>query len=147
MYVAFDATQTRTPIVMNQRTNNVGVDTDDEVKISLWPGGRNGVNYQFIATPAAVKYQYSTENSNYEPSWDAIAATKTNGYIVVMRIPLKIMRGAQATWLMNMTRYEPTVRSAHGAAARISRQPMETTAPLPTGEGRGDTSEATLRRL
>jgi hypothetical protein len=108
MFVAFDATQTRTPIVMNQRTNNVGVDTDDEVKVSLWPGGRNGINYQFIATPAAVKYQYSTENSNYEPSWDAVAATKSNGYIVVMRIPLSVMRGAQPTWLLNITRYEPT---------------------------------------
>lgn len=108
MYVAFDATQTRTPIVMNQRTNNVGVDTDDEVKVSLWPGGRNGINYQFIATPAAVKYQYSTENSNYEPTWDAVAATKKNGYVVVMRIPLAVMRGAQPTWLLNMTRYEPT---------------------------------------
>lgn len=113
MYVAFDATQTRTPIVMNQRTNNVGVDTDDEVKVSLWPGGRNGINYQFIATPAAVKYQYSTENSNYEPSWDVVAASKSNRYVVVMRIPLDVMRGARPTWLLNMTRYEVTTGSLY----------------------------------
>src|SRR5690348_3548414 len=32
LYVGFEAQQTRTPIVATQHTNNVGVDTDDEVK-------------------------------------------------------------------------------------------------------------------
>ena len=30
LYVGFNAEQTRTPILANQRTNNVGQDTDDE---------------------------------------------------------------------------------------------------------------------
>src|SRR5690242_11396703 len=51
LWVGFDAHQTRTAILANQRTNNVGVDTDDEVKIALWPGGRSGFNYQFVSTP------------------------------------------------------------------------------------------------
>src|SRR5579862_1512896 len=114
MYVGFDATQTRTAIVTNQRTNNVGVDTDDEVKISLWPGGRNGFNYQFIATPAGTRYQYSTENTNYEPSWDAVAGVHHDGYAVVMRIPLNVMRGARPdAWLVQLTRWEPTTGSLY----------------------------------
>lgn len=114
IYVGFDATQTRTSLVMNQRTNNVGVDTDDEVKISLWPGGRNGVNYQYIATPTGTRYQYSTENTNYEPTWDAVAAQRANGYTVVMRIPLQIMRGGKpGTWLVQLTRWEVTTGSLY----------------------------------
>lgn len=56
LYVAFDAKQTRTPIVANQHSNNTGVDTDDEVKVALWPGGPSGFNYQFISTPLGTRY-------------------------------------------------------------------------------------------
>lgn len=114
LFVGFDAKQSRTPLVVNQHTNNVGVDTDDEVKIALWPGGRNGFNYQFIATPIGTKYQYSSENTNYEPSWDVAAAPKKDGYTVVMRIPLNVMRGAHAgDWLVQFTRWEPTTGSLY----------------------------------
>src|SRR5690348_10316968 len=56
LYVAFDAKQTRTAVVANQHNNNTGVDTDDGVKINLWPSGKNGVSYNFIATPIGTRY-------------------------------------------------------------------------------------------
>lgn len=114
LYVGFDAHQTRTPIVAAQRTNNVGVDTDDEVKIALWPGGRSGFNYQFISTPVGTRYQVSSENSNYDPKWDAVAKVLPNEYIVVMRIPLNVVRGGHPdTWLVQFSRYEPTTGSLY----------------------------------
>lgn len=114
LYVGFDAHQTRTPILSTQHTNNVGVDIDDEVKIALWPGGRNGFNYQFISTPSGTRYQVSSENSNYEPAWDAVAKTLPGEYIVVMRIPLNVVRGAHpGTWLMQFSRWEPTTGSLY----------------------------------
>lgn len=114
LYVGFDAKQPRTPIVANQRTNNVGADTDDEVKIALWPGGRSGFNYQFVSTPIGTRYQVSSENSNYDPAWDAAAKTLPGEYIVVMRIPLNVMRGAHAdTWLVQFSRWEPTTGSLY----------------------------------
>jgi hypothetical protein len=114
LYVGFDAQQTRTAILTNQHNNNSGVDTDDEVKIALWPSGKNGINYQFIATPIGTRYQYSTENLSYEPTWQAVGHIGQNQYTVTMRIPLSIMRGAnQNTWLINLTRWEPTTGSLY----------------------------------
>jgi hypothetical protein len=114
IYVGFDAVQTRVPIVANQRTNNVGVDTDDEVKIALWPGGRSGFNYQFISTPIGTRYQVSSENSNYEPDWDAVAKMGHNEWFVTMRIPLDVVRGAHRdSWLVQFSRWEPTTGSLY----------------------------------
>ena len=114
LYVAFDAVQNRTPIVANQRTNNVGVDTDDEVKIALWPGGRSGFNYQFISTPIGTRYQVSSENSNYEPTWEAVAKTAKDEWFVTMRIPLNIVRGAKKDeWMVQLSRWEPTTNSLY----------------------------------
>ncbi|MDP9018914.1 MAG: DUF5916 domain-containing protein [Candidatus Eremiobacteraeota bacterium] len=114
LYIGFDATQTRAPIVANQRNNNTGVDTDDEVKIGLWPSGKNGVSYNFIATAIGTRYQGSTENLSYEPTWDAVGHVGQNKYIVTMRIPLSIMHGAaQNNWLINLTRYEVTTGSLY----------------------------------
>jgi hypothetical protein len=107
IYLGFDAKQTRTSVVANQRNNNTGVDTDDEVKVALWPAGKNGVSYNFISTPIGTRYQVSSENLSYEPTWDAVGHVGTNGYTVTMRIPLSIMRGAnEKTWLINLTRWE-----------------------------------------
>ncbi|MDQ2817103.1 MAG: hypothetical protein M3T49_02670, partial [Candidatus Eremiobacteraeota bacterium] len=106
LYVAFQAIQTRTPVVSNQRSNMVGVDTDDEVKVALWPGGSHGFSYQFIATPLGTRYQYSSENLAYEPTWDAVGRIGRNAYVVTMRIPLSIMRGARPeAWLIQLARY------------------------------------------
>ena len=114
LYFAFDATQTKAPVITNQRSNNVGVDTDDEVKIALWPGGKSGVLYQFISTPTGTRYQYSTENSAFEPTWDSVGKVSGSRYVVTMRIPLGIMRGAQKdAWLINLTRYVVTTGSLY----------------------------------
>ncbi|HZZ66324.1 MAG TPA: hypothetical protein VFE17_12535 [Candidatus Baltobacteraceae bacterium] len=114
LYVAFDSVQTRTAIVANQRTNNVGVDTDDEVKVALWPGGRSGFNYQFISTPIGTRYQVSSENANYEPAWQAVAKTTKGEWFVTMRIPLNIVRGAkQDDWMLQLSRWEPTTNSLY----------------------------------
>ena len=115
LYVGFDAKQPRTPIVASQRSNNTGVDTDDEVKVSLWPGGPSGFNYQFISTPLGTRYQYSSENLSYEPTWDAVGKISQREWFVTMRIPLSVMRGAsQKGWLIQLTRYEPTTGSLYG---------------------------------
>ncbi len=109
LYVAFDAKQTRTTVVANQRNNNTGVDTDDEVKIALWPSGKNGISYNFISTPIGTRYQYSTENLSYEPTWNAAGRIVPGGYVITMRISLSIMRGGSPnTWLVNLTRFEIT---------------------------------------
>lgn len=109
LYFAFDAKQTRAAVVANQHNNNAGVDTDDEVKIALWPGGKNGISYNFIATPLGTRYQYSTENLSYEPTWDAKGIVGGGGYVVTMRVPLSVMHGAeQHSWLINLTRWEVT---------------------------------------
>lgn len=114
LFVGFDAQETRTPVLANQHTNMAGVDTDDEVKVALWPGGSHGFDYQFIATPIGTRYQYSSENTAYEPSWDAAGKVNGHGYVVTMRIPLSVMRGAnQKTWLLNLTRFEPTTGSLY----------------------------------
>ena len=114
LYVGFDAVQTRTAILTSQHTNMNGVDTDDEVKVSLWPAGTHGVNYQFISTPIGTRYQYSSENLTYEPTWDAVAHIGNHEWTVTMRIPLRAMRGARRdTWLVNLTRWEPTTQSLY----------------------------------
>lgn len=114
LYVAFDAAQTRATIVANQRNNNTGVDTDDEVKVALWPSGKNGIQYYFIATPIGTRYQGSSENLAFEPTWDSVGKIGANRFIVTMRIPLATMRGAtQNGWLINLTRFEVTTGSLY----------------------------------
>lgn len=109
LFVAFDASQTRAPIHASQLTNNVGQDTDDEVAISLWPSGTQGFAYQFISTPAGTRYQNSSENPNYEPSWESSGRIDGTHYTVTMRIPFRIMRvPAHGKWLVQLSRFEPT---------------------------------------
>ncbi len=105
LYVAFDATQTNAPIVADQNTNGVGKDTDDEVAVTLWPGGTDGFNYTFVSTARGTRYQSSTENSNYEPQWESHGTITAGRYIVTMRIPLSAMHGGTPSkWLVNLGR-------------------------------------------
>ncbi len=114
LFVGFHAVQTRAAVVANQHSNMAGVDTDDEVKISLWPGGAHGFDYQFMATPLGTRYQYSSENLAYEPTWDAAGHIGHNEYFVTMRIPLSVMRGSNPkSWLIQLTRWEPTTGSLY----------------------------------
>jgi len=114
LYVAFDATQTRTPILANQNTNGVGADSDDQVAVVLWPGGTNGFNYTFVSTPRGTRYQSSSENSNYEPRWDARGTVSPGRWTVTMRIPFSAMHGASRDkWLLQVGRLEPTTGSLY----------------------------------
>ncbi|HEV3155135.1 MAG TPA: hypothetical protein VGZ02_15100 [Candidatus Baltobacteraceae bacterium] len=105
LYVAFDAKQSGA-VVATQHTNNAGLGTDDDVSVYLWPGGSDGFRYQFTANPAGTHYQFSSENSSYEPVWYSHGRIAADGYQVVMKIPLAIMRGAQAgkPWLIQLSR-------------------------------------------
>lgn len=94
LYVAFDA-KYNGRLRAEQRTNNVGLDTDDEVQIDLWPSGANGFRYMFIATALGTHYQFSSENDVYEPEWDSVGRIVPGGFMVTMRIPLNVMKGAR----------------------------------------------------
>jgi len=94
LYVAFDA-KYNGQLRAEQHTNNVGVDTDDEVQIDLWPSGANGFRYIFIATPLGTHYQFSSENDVYEPEWTSAGRIVPGGFMVTMRIPLNVMKGAR----------------------------------------------------
>lgn len=105
IYVGFDAKQAE-PLTANQRTNNVGLDTDDEVQIDLWPSGQHGFAYKFIATPNGTHYQFSSENNSYEPAWSSAGKILPgNEFTVTMRIPVSVMRGAkQDAWRVQLIR-------------------------------------------
>ncbi|MDP9018551.1 MAG: DUF5916 domain-containing protein, partial [Candidatus Eremiobacteraeota bacterium] len=104
LYVGFNAKQ-NDPITAQQHTNNVGVDSDDEVQIDLWPAGQSGFSYHFIATPLGTHYQFSSENNSYEPTWASAGKVAGNGYTVTMRIPFAIMRGAKdGAWRVQFAR-------------------------------------------
>lgn len=128
LFVAFDAAQTRAAIHASQLTNNVGQDTDDEVAISLWPNGTQGFAYQFISTPAGTRYQNSSENPNYEPSWDASGRINGTHYTVTMRIPFSIMRvSARGKWLVQFSRFEPTTGASYVSNGGADMQGVQDT--------------------
>jgi hypothetical protein len=95
LYVRFDVRQRET-LLAQQQTNNVGDGTDDEVWIDLWPSGSSGFYYQFAATSLGTHFQYSSENTAYEPTWESFGARSPGGYTVTMKIPLRIIRGSSA---------------------------------------------------
>jgi hypothetical protein len=104
VFVAFDAEQ-HEPITATQSTNGVGEGSDDEVQVYLWPGGANGFVYTFSATPRGTHYQYSSENSNFAPTWDSVGTVRPGGYTVTMRIPLSVLRGdGRGDWLVQFAR-------------------------------------------
>ncbi len=92
IYVRFDVKQ-REQLLAQQHTNNVGDGTDDEVWIDLWPNGNDGFYYQFAATSNGTHFQYSSENSAYEPTWESRGTVYDDGFTVTMKIPIDIMRG------------------------------------------------------
>ncbi|MBD5603527.1 MAG: hypothetical protein IAI48_00300 [Candidatus Eremiobacteraeota bacterium] len=95
---AFDVTQSE-PIVASTTTNGSSVTGDDYVGVALSPNGPLGFQYVFYANPAGARYQTSSENSAYTPSWDAAVVRRTGGYTATLRIPLVIIRsGGRTTW-------------------------------------------------
>jgi len=93
LYVRFDNAQ-RESLWAQQHTNDVGDGTDDEVWIDLWPNGPNGFYYQFAATSNGTHFQYSTENTAYDPSWTSFGAAHAGGWTTTMKIPLRVVRGS-----------------------------------------------------
>ena len=92
IYVRIEAQQ-REPLLAQQRTNDVGEGTDDEVWIDLWPGGSAGFGYQFAATSNGTHFQYSSENTAYAPTWESSGSARGGGFTMTMRIPLRALRG------------------------------------------------------
>jgi hypothetical protein len=104
LYVAFDAKQSG-PVVASQRTNDVGYGSDDQVEVLLWPSGSSGFAYTFVANPIGTRYEFSSENASFAPRWDAAGTITPDGYVVTMRIPFAVMRGARAsTWQAQFVR-------------------------------------------
>ena len=105
IYVAVEAKQSA-PVRAIQHTNDVGLDTDDEVGIYLWPNGPSGFRYQFIATPLGTHYEASSENALYQPAWTSMGKIVPGGFTVTMKIPLDVMHGAgQSAWRVQFARY------------------------------------------
>jgi hypothetical protein len=104
LYVGVRAQQT-TPVRALQHTNDVGVDTDDEVQIDLWPNGTAGFRYIFITTALGTHYQFSSENNSYDPTWWSAGKIVPGGFAVTMKIPLGIMHGSgSGTWRVQFAR-------------------------------------------
>jgi hypothetical protein len=95
VYVGVRAQQSGTVRAL-QHTNDVGVDTDDEVQIDLWPNGTGGFRYLFISTALGTHYQFSSENNSYDPTWWSAGKIVPGGFTVTMKIPLSIMHGSGA---------------------------------------------------
>ncbi|HET9030614.1 MAG TPA: hypothetical protein VFN49_10570 [Candidatus Aquilonibacter sp.] len=134
LYVGFEATQTRTPILTSQHTNDVGQDTDDEVQVNLWPAGSTGFAYQFISTPNGTHYQNSSENLAYEPQWESAGHIDGDRFTVTMRIPLTVMRNEKkGQWLVQLSRFEPTTGSLylyHGTTSTSGTGDVTAAEPL-----------------
>ena len=104
LYVGVDAQQA-IPVRAIQHTNDVGVDTDDEVQIDLWPNGTSGFQYLFITTALGTHYQFSSENNSFEPTWYSVGKLVPGGFTVTMKIPLNIMHSSgSGNWRVQFAR-------------------------------------------
>lgn len=104
LYVAFDVRQ-HEAITATQHTNGPGVAADDMVGVYLNPQGTQGFNYSFESNPIGARYQSSSENSAYSPQWSAVGKIGHGGYVVTMRIPLRIIRsGGSHVWRAQFVR-------------------------------------------
>ena len=96
--VAFSVTQ-RSAATLSQQTNGPGVASDDNVSVVLWPQGTQGFRYRFTANALGARYQTSSENSVYAPTWIAAAQRTPSGYTVTMHIPWNVIRsGGSKSW-------------------------------------------------
>jgi len=107
LYVGFDARQMRS-IQATQHTNDVGFGTDDQVAVYLWPDAGDGFSYAFYSNPIGTRYQFSTENTAYAPTWWSAGRIQSDGYTVTMKIPLAVIRGGTAKpWRVQFARQNP----------------------------------------
>lgn len=104
LYVAFVAQQSEA-VTANLHTNDVGVGSDDVVRVYLFPGGDHGFEYMFASTPIGTHNEFSSENDLYAPHWTSVGKRTATGYVVTEQIPLNVMRGdGRATWLVQFER-------------------------------------------
>jgi hypothetical protein len=106
LYVRFDNAQ-HEPLWARQHTNDIGDGTDDEIWVDLWPNGPNGFYYQFAATSNGTHFQYSTENTAYDPTWWSYGAAHPDGsWTTTEKIPLKVVRGSGSSggWRIQFVR-------------------------------------------
>lgn len=104
IYVAVVAQQ-KESLTATIRSNDVALAADDVVRVYFWPGGDHGFEYFFVATPIGTHNEFSSENSSFAPSWTSVGKPTSTGYIVTMRIPLKVMRGdGRTTWRLQFER-------------------------------------------
>jgi hypothetical protein len=104
LLVTFEASQSEA-ITATQTSNGPGVLTDDYVGVYLWPKGRDGFAYSFVANARGTTYQTSSENSSYTPRWSAVASRTGGGYRVAMVIPLGAIRaGGSTAWRAQFVR-------------------------------------------
>jgi hypothetical protein len=89
-----------------QTTNGTGFGLDDFVGIGIDPSGSGSPVYYFETTPRGTRYQQSSENSRFNPAWQAAAEIIPGGWNAMMIIPLRTMRigGAKHTWRFNLIR-------------------------------------------
>lgn len=107
LYVGFIAVQTGVPITATQTVNDVGYGVDDSVTIAIDTSGNNSRTYTFTVTPAGVRYETSSESSRYQPPWQAVAKRTSDGYNVMMEIPLSDLRTQSAAvqnWRIDFSR-------------------------------------------
>ncbi len=107
LYVGFICAQPGVPITATQGVNEVGYGVDDAVSFSVDTSGSNARTYAFTATPRGVKYELSSESSRYQPQWRVDAKVTSDGYRVMMVIPLSDVRAhgsGPQTWRINFSR-------------------------------------------
>lgn len=112
VYIAFDNPSPHRPTA-TARTDGSGVFNDDNVQVVFWPDGPSGFNYTFAANVLGTRYQASSENTAYTPTWSAAGKPGANGYAVEMAIPLNTMRSnGGAAWRVQFLRVDVASGSA-----------------------------------
>jgi hypothetical protein len=108
LYVGFVAVQSGVPVTATQTVNDVGYGVDDAVTVAIDTSDNNSRTYAFSVTPAGVRYEVSTESSRYQPPWQAVAKRTSDGYNVMMVIPLRDLRTQSSkvqNWRIDFTRH------------------------------------------
>ena len=108
LYVGFIAKQRGIPLTKTQISNDVGYGLDDEVTISIDPSDNNSRVYTFTSTPTGVRYESSSESTRYQAPWKTVSKVTSDGYNVLMTIPLTDMRISNREtqqWRFNFSRY------------------------------------------
>jgi hypothetical protein len=94
-------------VTATARTDGSGVFNDDNDEVLLWPDGPSGFSYTFAANPLGTRYQGSSENTAYTPTWSAFGRQRPDGYSVQMAIPLGAMRSnGVAPWRIQFLRVD-----------------------------------------